>query len=282
MSATPWGILGVGGEGIWWTENGVNLILVFKPLGGIAFNPRGIASGNNCWIVVTAEGAILRSTDGFSGWEYQLSPAGTFSGIAFGDGIFLASSGKYFVTSVDGISWRLKPNPGRIVIQGFGNGKFYGFNDFSTDQGVSWQAFTGTSGSNASISNDSKSFVAVTWDNQLYISTNLTTWTLRESEITDLNNASFCGDLWIAASSTGRISTSPVLGAPPLTAPSLAIAPAMELKWDSITGRKYQIQSSSDNSSWENVGSPMLGNGSGLRFTSPIEDYRKFFRVEVR
>ena len=282
MAATPSGVLGAG-DTIWSTVDGLTSVTLFRPSGERAFNPRGIASGNGCWIVITMEGEIIRSADGWGGpWSNQLSPAGTLSGIAFGGGIFLASAGNSFVTSSDGIAWRLKANPDRVVIQGFGNGKFYGLGQFSTDNGNTWEAFAGTSGSNVLVRNDSAQFVAVTSNRQLFTSQNFISWTPRESEITDLSNVSFCGDLWIASSTTGRISTSPVMGASPATAPAVAISPAVEIKWPSITGRRYQIQGSANNATWADVGMPMLGNGSELRFTAPATDGRKFFRVEVR
>jgi hypothetical protein len=62
----------------------------------------------------------------------------------------------------------------------------------------------------------------------------------------------------------------------------VTIAPAVELTWPSIQGRYYQVQSSADNAQWSNLGPPLIGDGSTLRYTATATDGRRFFRIETR
>ena len=195
----------------------------------------------------------------------------------------MASTADGQLISSDGIAWTVKPNPQRVYGLGSGNGLFFSYNKFSSDSGLSWQELLLPNSDYPNvISTTSGNFVSAK-GSKIYTSPDLQIWTERASGIADdLRAISFCGDLWIAVSSSSLITTSPVVGAVPLTAPPLTIVPAVELKWPSITGRRYQIQGSVNNTSWADVGMPMLGNGSELRFTAPATDARKFFRVEVR
>ena len=127
------------------------------------------------------------------------------------------------------------------------------------------------------------SFLAIGNTGEVGVSSNLTTRASKPADITgSLSCAAFCGDLWIAASSEGRIVTSPMVGAPPLISPPVNIKPAIELSWPSVTGRQYQVQGSADNIGWANVGQPLLGNGSTITFTAPANESRNFFRVDAR
>ncbi|MDZ8118131.1 hypothetical protein [Pontiella agarivorans] len=54
------------------------------------------------------------------------------------------------------------------------------------------------------------------------------------------------------------------------------------ISWDSISGEQYQIQSSSDLNTWIDVGLPISGNDSRLRWTNSIETNTYFYRVIIK
>jgi hypothetical protein len=283
LSITGTGFIGVGRNGIWTTQDAQSFEWEYSDETIYNFYPSGIAAGAGCWVVVNEFGKILRATSPSGPWIPQLSPTNWIDGVAFGNGIFMASTSNAQLISSDGIAWTVKPNPQTINVRGFGKGMFFLPGLFSSDSGISWQEFLLPDFSYPDVlSTDSVNFVAAR-RSKIYTSPDLRTWTERASGLANnLGSISFCGDLWIATSYSGLITTSPVVGAAPLAAPPLTIGPAVELKWPSITGRKYQIQGSANNAIWADVGLPMLGNGSELRFTAPATDGRKFFRVEVR
>jgi hypothetical protein len=56
--------------------------------------------------------------------------------------------------------------------------------------------------------------------------------------------------------------------------------PGVEISWPSVTGRNYQIQTSTDLSAWSNFGSPIAGNDTTKTFKEAVSIPRKFFRVQ--
>jgi len=281
MAVTSTGFIGVSDEGIWTTDEAQTYQTAYSASGN--FWPMGIAAGAGCLVIVSNDGKILRATSPSGPWIPQLSPTNSIKGVAFGNGIFMASTSEAQLLSSDGIAWTLKPNPESISVRGFGKGLFFRPGWFSSDSGISWKEFLLPDFAYPDTLSAGSANFAASRGSKIYTSPDLRIWTERASGISDyLEAISFCGDLWVAASRSGLITTSPVVGAAPLAAPALTIGPAVELKWPSITGRKYQIQGSANNAIWADVGLPMLGNGSELRFTAPATDGRKFFRVEVR
>ena len=276
--STPAGVHVASTVGIWHTLDGV---VFTRSLTVANMNPSAFASNGSSWVLVTEDGFIYRATSVQGPWTKQLSPSSYYGGVAFGNGIFLASaSGNSVVKSVDGVLW---VDAGIVFsdrLRGFGGGVFFGrdyriSSSFAVTQ-IQYQ-FGYPSAAGPS------SFLAIGFNGEVGVSSNLDTWTRYPAGITGyFYGAAFCGDLWIAASYEGRIVTSPVVGAPALAAPPVAIKPAIELSWPSITGRQYQVQGSLNNAAWTNVGLPLLGNGSTLTFTAQANETRKFFRVEAR
>jgi hypothetical protein len=274
-------IIGVGVDGIYTTADGISFTWAFKGV----MDARGIATSGAAWVVVLSNGDILRAQQPTGPWEYQLSPTDTLTGIAYGNGVFLSGvrTGE-IIKSTDGISWTLMScSGGTADIQGFSAGVFYTKNTRSLDTGATWTS-NALSGSLQVAAGPSR-FLARTSSNNVNSSVSMTSWLVRETGFgTDspVTAVAHCGDLWIAGGGKGKISTAPNVNAPAFTAPPVTIAPAVELRWPSITGRRYQVQGSSDNAAWTNVGLPLLGNGSTLTYTAPANETRKFFRVEAR
>lgn len=58
-----------------------------------------------------------------------------------------------------------------------------------------------------------------------------------------------------------------------------ATVPAVEIRWPSLTGQDYQVQSSADLGTWANFGSVISGNGSLKAVYDTMAAPRKFYRV---
>ena len=70
---------------------------------------------------------------------------------------------------------------------------------------------------------------------------------------------------------------------PSPTVPDLAIGAAVKIKWQSVAGKTYQVQSSYDLATWTSFGSPIPGDGTIKSvFDSADEDDEKFYRVEIQ
>lgn len=54
------------------------------------------------------------------------------------------------------------------------------------------------------------------------------------------------------------------------------------ISWKSTVGEQYQIQSSSDLSTWQNIGNPISGTGVRLHWANPIETNTFFYRVKIK
>lgn len=138
------------------------------------------------YVAVGDSGKSYYSTDGETWARMSGLSNYTFSGVAYGNGMFVAvsshvSGGQYY--STDGINWA-KGNLGTAVVNGiaYGNGRFVavcnvGGAKYSTD-GVNWTAMTGLSSDNfygVTFGNDR--FVCVGASGKSYYSTNGTSWT---------------------------------------------------------------------------------------------------------
>jgi hypothetical protein len=70
---------------------------------------------------------------------------------------------------------------------------------------------------------------------------------------------------------------------PSPTVPNLAIEAAVKIKWQSVAGKSYQVQSSYDLATWTNFGSPITGDGTIKSiFDAADEDDQKFYRVQIQ
>ncbi len=274
-------IIGGAGNTVWRTVDGISFTR--HQVGGLDLYLTGLALGNQCIVAVGEGGKIFRAPSAAGPWQPQLSPAAYLDGVAYGDGKFIAYAGDNLITSSDGISWTI--GPGTMIrsdILGFSDNAFYGTNSYLRGIDAAWRSpmvelraagagyFTGSLDATIYYCKISEAHLGQKW------STRQTGFT------DDVAMMAFSGDIWLAASGSGKISTSPVIGALPLAAPLITIAPAMELSWPSVAGRWYQVQKSADNRAWIDFGLPLTGNGSDLKFTAPANTLKQFFRVSVR
>ena len=73
-----------------------------------------------------------------------------------------------------------------------------------------------------------------------------------------------------------------VLPAPaPSLIPDLAVAPAVKLRWQTQTGKSYQVQYSYDMSNWFNFGAAIAGNNQIKEVFDSASDGKKYYRVQV-
>ena len=61
--------------------------------------------------------------------------------------------------------------------------------------------------------------------------------------------------------------------------PGLEIHKAIELNWQSQTGVRYQVRSSTDMTSWTNDGEVIIGTGRRLSAFRRASESRRYFRV---
>ncbi len=85
-----------------------------------------VAQGNGRFVAVGEGGTILSSTNGVNWTAHRLRTAVPISGIAFGNGLFVAVGDGNVLTSIDGVEWT--PRVARVDLLlssvAFGNGRF--------------------------------------------------------------------------------------------------------------------------------------------------------------
>ncbi|MDX2020316.1 MAG: hypothetical protein SF187_08740 [Deltaproteobacteria bacterium] len=147
-------IVGVGYAGvrIRSTDTGLTWknLTQLAPSGGDDENLlRAVAYGKGLW--ATGGWKYLTSTDGITWKQQQQHPCGggIVDGLAFGNGIFIATCGSNAYVSSDGLTWR---RGGRFESGGhpkvvFGGGKFAAFGDakqvFESKDGLAWTRWNG-------------------------------------------------------------------------------------------------------------------------------------------
>jgi hypothetical protein len=111
----------------------------------------GDAATDGQSVIITADGSILRSTDGAS-WTEVYHPTNAGSLVAFGNGLFVVP-GKPVLVSSDGVNWEPHPGFSDLPISDliFANGRFYASESafiyntesriFSSPDGVRWSSY---------------------------------------------------------------------------------------------------------------------------------------------
>jgi hypothetical protein len=165
----------------------------------------GVAYGNNVYVVVGMDGYILTSTDSIT-WTSQRvsSGAGAYPGlldVTFGGGYFVAI-GSHIYTSTDGYVWTLRHSSydfgaSPLYKIEYGNGYFAiaaqnnsgsgnpGLVIYATDPTGTWTTIpTPADLAVLCIAYGNGIWTIGTYNNDVYTSTNLTTWTLRTTPTT--------------------------------------------------------------------------------------------------
>lgn len=60
---------------------------------------------------------------------------------------------------------------------------------------------------------------------------------------------------------------------------SASAQPGVEVRWNSLSGTNYQVQTSTDLGGWTDYGLPLPGNGNSIAATDLIDEPRKFYQV---
>ena len=69
----------------------------------------------------------------------------------------------------------------------------------------------------------------------------------------------------------------------PSLVPDVALGQAFNLRWQSQSGKTYQVQYTYDLTTWFNFGSPVSGNGQIKEvFDAKNSDAKKFYRIQVQ
>jgi len=113
-----------------------------------ATNGQVVGYGNSAWIIAqTGQDTLLRTTT-FTSWtKVTLPVTASWSGIAYGNGVWVLGNGSTLLTSNDGSTWTQRTLPSGVTIYNivFGNGVFlaigYGsaVSAISVD-GITWQS----------------------------------------------------------------------------------------------------------------------------------------------
>lgn len=61
--------------------------------------------------------------------------------------------------------------------------------------------------------------------------------------------------------------------------PEIEISNAVRIRWPSVTGRTYQLRSSSDLQNWTNIGATIPGDGTVKEIFRPVAAKSEFFRI---
>ncbi len=145
------GFVAISGSQSWLSTDGINWSAPSTLPGGGSYG--AIVYGNSTYVAImvspTAGTQAATSPDGVT-WTSQILPSGAWTGIAFGNGIFVAVTGKYATSSniaaysTNGSTWTSATLPvsatGRAIA--FGNGKFVcidaALNSYYSTNGATW------------------------------------------------------------------------------------------------------------------------------------------------
>jgi len=101
----------VGNSGsIWWTTNGTTVNSALFTSTQPTNHLKSVAYGNGRFVAVGENATVLYSTDGKTWITTSCTGCGNFTDVAFGNGIFLASTATGIRRTVDGITWSQNTN----------------------------------------------------------------------------------------------------------------------------------------------------------------------------
>lgn len=192
---------------------------------------------------------------------------------------FIAGAGNVVLASPDGDIWSIRSRTG-VNDPLFKDGVLYAGYYRSTDGGATWQG-----NFNNTIPHLFAAGVYLSRDyDRIKTSADASNWILRETGSTDfLNDVAYGNNIFVAVGGNGRITTSSAVNPPPVVvAPTLAVVPSITLKWNSVAGLWYQVQSSPDMVTWTDTPDLIGGNGTQLVRSYETTAAKRFYRVLVR
>ena len=143
----------------------------------------GITFANGKFVGVGDSGVASVSSDATNWTEYATATANKLNGIAYVNGLFLAvGDGGAVETSADGTNWTLRTSSttNSLTAVAYANGKYVAVGGsviITSPDAVNWSsAVSGLSGATG-LSGGSSGFVAIAGDNQVFSSSNGSTWT---------------------------------------------------------------------------------------------------------
>jgi len=231
-------------------DNGVTWQIAGSPTGAAI---RCVTHGEGIFLAIDVQNQVLRSTDGLTWSLTNMGAANGYSflGVTSAPGLFIAVGNSVIARSVDsGTTWTFQYPTGVALNKvGYRNGTFVAVGNVgairvSQDNGVSWQI------SNSGVTASLKGLV-------------------------------YGANKWVAVGVNGVILTASDGGAPALV-PSLNIAPAVCLEWQSQYGALYQVQSSLNQQTWQDIGPSLTGDGAIKRFYDPRSGTAGFYRVQIK
>ncbi len=199
----------VSTDGVSWTQK------TFTGLAAVGLSIKTLAYANGSFVAAGLAGAIGTSPDGAT-WTNRTVVANTTSaGIAYGSGIYVATSGgaNPILTSPDGSSWTkasgtISGTRGRVV---YGNGMFIAFGtplNYTSHDGITWATSPpGPFPAGAAYGNGI--FATVGTSGAIFTSSNGTTWTSRTSGTSNnLLGITYNNGIFVATGASGTILTS--------------------------------------------------------------------------
>jgi hypothetical protein len=179
------------------------------------------AHGNDVFVAVGERGTIVSSTNGTDWSASQTTGETILSGVAFGNGVFVAAGGANIFSSIDGQNWVLRVARFDLFLQSviFANGRFVavgGNNIVTSTDGVTWSDATAPVGGNREfrhVAFGNGTFVIVGDGRNgpgIWISANGTSWSpVMSAPQDELEGITFDNGQFVAVGDDGALYTSP-------------------------------------------------------------------------
>jgi len=192
---------------------------------GSADYSEGSAFGNGLFVITDFAGNGIYSSPDGSSWTLRVSAGRDNHRASYNDGYFVVGSGTnggdgYLYASADGTSWTYGSNGAvgansvncgiyvSALNRTFAGGSQYKYVNAVPTSATAWTGTpTGLSGRVTDVA-WGNSIGVVTGPSGIYSSTDLITWTLRQSA-TNMYGVSWCETQFVAVGSSGQIYTSP-------------------------------------------------------------------------
>jgi hypothetical protein len=295
--------VGISGASVFTTADGYN----WQQHGPFRNFLSGVRYANGAFFAVGGNGTIYSSIDGTNWVNHSLATTGSFNGMAYGNGLYVAA-GTVGATSTDGINWVLGPtNPPETVYRlVYGDGLFvaasYTANPslqpgeiLTSPDGVNWTIrFTEPGGQNFSgIACTGGVFLAISGGDPAatFKSTDGVNWQATGFSM-PVGLSYYVGILpgyatvcarngtFLVGGKDGRLFQSGNVWTPATLGPSSIGANRFNFSYNQQIDVPYHIQASSNLADWTNVYAG-IGIGQPTNFLFPVSsnDPGRFFRI---